>query len=98
MIKLLDSAISMKLHGFWSSPSAFYSIMDDTDDGINPYQHFKSFKAQALRKLLASDYRFITIDNVIASQHHLSDPQKKLLATVVYVLETLVLMSTNVTY
>lgn len=72
----------MKTADFWSSPSAFYSIMDDTDDRIDHAKHFESFKAQALSKLLASDYKPVDASDVIKEQHHLSPSQKHLLATV----------------
>ena len=56
--------------------------MDDMDDGIDPDEHFERFKAQALQKLLASDYKAVNIDDVIAPQHHLSDSQIQLLGNV----------------
>ena len=71
-IEWLDAVIPMKTPDFWTSPNSFYSAMDDTDDDIFPGDHFESFKAQALKKLLASDYKAVSINDVIASQHHLS--------------------------
>ena len=56
--------------------------MNDTDYGIDHAKHFESFKAQALCKLLTSDYKPVDTKDVIFAQHRLSKSQKQLLATV----------------
>ena len=78
----LDNIVSMKTSDFWTSSSAFHDILDDTNDEIFPSQHFESFKTQALKKMLASDYKKVEIGDVVSSQKHLTSDQQTKLANV----------------
>lgn len=67
----LDLMVAMKSYNFWSSSSNYLSILDEMNDDIVPTQHFESFKAQALTKLLKSDYKAVAIKDVVDIQKYL---------------------------
>ena len=78
----LENIVSMKTPDFWTSSSALFDVLDDTNDEIFPTQHFESFKTQALKKLLDSDYKKVDIADVVTSQKHLTSDQQAKLANV----------------